>query len=105
MDDLEGQLIRVRHLLRRLLQGEEFIGAEVSFVIGGGCAGQDGLAKVVIVIAHSASCVAVELARSTINAGRLACLETACQRPPRFTQTSVIRNSPALSLLSPEYCW
>src|SRR3954464_3556398 len=105
MNDLEGQLIRMGHLLRRLLQREEFVSAEIAFVISSGGTGQDGLAKIVIVIAHSASCVTVELARSTINAGRLACLETACQRPPRFTQTSVIRNSPALSLLSPEYCW
>src|SRR3954464_746173 len=105
MDYLEGQLIRMRHLLRRLLQSEKIVGAEIALVVRSGGTGQDGLAKIVIVIAHSASCVTVELARSTINAGRLACLETACQRPPRLTQTSVIRNSPALSLLSPEYCW
>src|SRR4051812_12916285 len=99
MDYLEGQLIRMRHLLGRLLEREEFVSAEITLVVRSGGTGQDGLAKIVIVIAHSASYVAVELARSTVSAGRLACLETACQRPPRFTQTSVIRNSPALSLL------
>src|SRR5947209_8005171 len=97
MDHLKGQLVGVRHLLRGFLQREQLIGAEVSFVIGGSGTGKDRFAEVLVLIAHSASCVMVAVARSMTMAGRLAWRETACQRPPRFTQTSVSTKSPAAS--------
>src|SRR4051812_37669157 len=105
MDYLKCQLIGMRHLLRGLLQLEQFVGAEIAFVVGRSGARENRFAQVLIVIAHSASCVVAALARSIISAGRLAWRETACQRPSRLTQTSVSRNSPADSLLSPASCW
>src|SRR4051795_2152555 len=104
MDHLKGQLIGVRHLLRGFLKREQLIGAKVALVIGGSGAGKDRFAEVLIGIAHSASCVMVAVARSMVMAGRLACRDTACHRPLRFTQTSVSRKSPAASFWSAVYC-
>src|SRR5207248_5941817 len=52
VDGLEEQLVAMDHLLRRLLQGEELIGAQVALVVGGALSRQDRLRVVLDLASH-----------------------------------------------------